>query len=133
MSDLDCPTTDPAKFAKCKCGHTAKGTKYCDIEGGDEEWVEANDLFEKYFERSYDCHSAEGFGECNNNQFYKDWKCAVAKAQLYVDLINMPSCLVDIMKTHPTYYDYYRFCHAMIGKALIIASLVVSITAFTML
>jgi len=41
MSDLDCPTTDPAIFAKCKCGHTSKGTKYCDIEGGDEEWTEA--------------------------------------------------------------------------------------------
>jgi hypothetical protein len=44
MSDLDCPTTDPAQFAKCKCGHTAKGTKYCDIEGGDDEWVEAYTL-----------------------------------------------------------------------------------------
>lgn len=41
MSDLDCPTTDPAIFAKCKCGHTSKGTKYCDIEGGDDEWTEA--------------------------------------------------------------------------------------------
>lgn len=41
MSDLDCPTTDPALFAKCKCGHTSKGTKYCDIEGGDDEWTEA--------------------------------------------------------------------------------------------
>ena len=44
MSDLDCPTTDPALFAKCKCGHTSKGTKYCDIEGGDEEWTEAYSL-----------------------------------------------------------------------------------------
>lgn len=44
MSDLDCPTTDPAIFAKCKCGHTAKGTKYCDIEGGDDEWTESYDL-----------------------------------------------------------------------------------------
>ena len=44
MSDLDCPTTDPAQFAKCKCGHTAKGTKYCDIEGGDDEWLEAYSL-----------------------------------------------------------------------------------------
>ena len=41
MSDLDCITTDPALFAKCKCGHTAKGTKYCDIEGGDDEWTES--------------------------------------------------------------------------------------------
>ncbi len=44
MSDLDCPTTDPSKYAKCRCGHTSKGTKYCDIEGGDEEWTEAYDL-----------------------------------------------------------------------------------------
>ena len=44
MSNLDCPTTDPAIFAKCVCGHTSKGTKYCDIEGGDDEWTEANDL-----------------------------------------------------------------------------------------
>jgi hypothetical protein len=41
MSDLDCPTTDPAIFAKCKCGHTSKGTKYCDVEGGDDEWTES--------------------------------------------------------------------------------------------
>ena len=41
MSDLDCPTTDPALFAKCKCGHTSKGTKYCDVEGGDDEWTDA--------------------------------------------------------------------------------------------
>ena len=40
-SDLDCPTSDPAKNAKCKCGHNAKGTKYCDIEGGDDEWADA--------------------------------------------------------------------------------------------
>jgi hypothetical protein len=44
MSDLDCPTTDPAIFAKCKCGHTSKGTKYCDVEGGDDEWTESYDL-----------------------------------------------------------------------------------------
>ena len=44
MSNLDCPTTDPSTFANCKCGHTAKGTKYCDIEGGDDEWIEANTL-----------------------------------------------------------------------------------------
>jgi hypothetical protein len=44
MSNLDCPTTDPAIFAKCVCGHTSKGTKYCDIEGGDDEWTEAYDL-----------------------------------------------------------------------------------------
>lgn len=103
MSDLDCPTTDPAIFAKCKCGHTSKGTKYCDVEGGDDEWTEAYDFvslyflkfvkFEKYFERSYDCHSAEGFGACNSNQYYNQWKCAVAKAKLYVDLINLPKCL----------------------------------------
>ena len=48
MSDLDCPTTDPAQFAKCKCGHTAKGTKYCDIEGGDDEWLEAYSLVRLY-------------------------------------------------------------------------------------
>lgn len=40
-SNLDCATTDPTKFAKCKCGHNAKGTKYCDLEGGDEEWTDA--------------------------------------------------------------------------------------------
>ena len=41
MSDLDCITTDPALFAKCKCGHTQKGTSYCDIEGGDDEWLDS--------------------------------------------------------------------------------------------
>jgi hypothetical protein len=32
------------KYASCKCGHNGKGTKYCDIEGGDDEWT---DTFEK--------------------------------------------------------------------------------------
>ena len=41
MSDLDCPTTDPVTYASCKCGHTSKGTKYCDILGGDDEWTES--------------------------------------------------------------------------------------------
>ena len=36
---LDCPTTDPDAYAECKCGYGEKGQKYCDIEGGDEEWV----------------------------------------------------------------------------------------------
>lgn len=40
-SDKDCPTTDPQKYASCKCGHNAKGTRYCDIEGGDDEWTDA--------------------------------------------------------------------------------------------
>ncbi len=44
MSKFDCPTTDPSQWAECKCGHTSKGTKYCDIEGGDDEWVEAYTL-----------------------------------------------------------------------------------------
>jgi hypothetical protein len=44
MSKFDCPTTDPSQWAKCKCGHTSKGTKYCDIEGGDDEWLEAYSL-----------------------------------------------------------------------------------------
>jgi hypothetical protein len=50
MSNLDCPTTDPAIFAKCKCGHTSKGTKYCDVEGGDDEWVEAQTLVRLSFD-----------------------------------------------------------------------------------
>ena len=48
MSDQDCPTTDPSVFAPCKCGHTAKGTKYCDILGGDDEWVASYALVSNY-------------------------------------------------------------------------------------
>jgi hypothetical protein len=40
-SDLDCPTTDSSIYAECKCGHNAKGLRYCDIEGGDQEWIDA--------------------------------------------------------------------------------------------
>lgn len=40
-SDFDCPSTDPLRFTACKCGHNDKGNKYCDIEGGDDEWAEA--------------------------------------------------------------------------------------------
>ena len=40
-SDLDCPTSDSQIYGKCKCGHNAKGLKYCDVEGGDDEWIDA--------------------------------------------------------------------------------------------
>jgi hypothetical protein len=41
LSDLDCPTTDSSTYARCKCGFSTKGTKYCDIEGGDTLWLAA--------------------------------------------------------------------------------------------
>lgn len=39
LSDADCPTSDTNTFAKCRCGFSTKGLKYCDIEGGDEAWL----------------------------------------------------------------------------------------------
>ena len=45
--------------------------------------------------------------------YFKDWRCAEAKAKLYVDLINMPSCLRDIMSVHPLYYEYSKYCNAL--------------------
>ena len=41
LSDADCPTSDTATQASCKCGFSTKGLKYCDIEGGDTEWLAA--------------------------------------------------------------------------------------------
>jgi hypothetical protein len=49
--------------------------------------------------------------------FFQDWKCAEAKAKLYVDLINMPTCMKDIMSTHPTYYDYFKYCNALLTRS----------------
>lgn len=45
--------------------------------------------------------------------YYQDWKCAEAKAKLFVDLINMPQCLRDIMSVHPLYYEYFKYCNAL--------------------
>lgn len=39
--DSDCPTNAGLYYAKCKAGFTTGGAKYCDIEGGDREWIEA--------------------------------------------------------------------------------------------
>lgn len=35
LSDADCPTSDSNTYAKCKCGFSTKGLKYCDITAGD--------------------------------------------------------------------------------------------------
>jgi hypothetical protein len=102
-------------FVDCKCGHNAKGTKYCDLGGGDDEWVEAFDAFNKYIERSQDCHASEGFGSCKNNQFFKPFKCAEIKAKLYVDLIDLPSCIKDILHVHPFFYEYSNYCFSLMG------------------
>jgi hypothetical protein len=79
-SDKDCPTTDPDAFAKCRCGFSTKGTKYCDIEGADDEWVNSVTSFQSYIENTLDCHTAEGFGICNNTAVYKTYKCAELQA-----------------------------------------------------
>lgn len=44
-SETDCPTTDSNVYASCKCGFNSKGTKYCDISAGDDEWVSAFEQF----------------------------------------------------------------------------------------
>lgn len=41
LSDADCPTSDSNTYASCKCGISTKGLKYCDIEGGDTDWLAA--------------------------------------------------------------------------------------------
>lgn len=48
LSDLDCPTSDTNTYAKCKCGYSTKGQKYCDIEGGDDLWLNAATAFTAY-------------------------------------------------------------------------------------
>ncbi len=109
-SDTDCPTTHSEIFAKCKCGHNAKGLKYCDIEGGDSEWTDAFEMFESYYERSQNCHTSEGFGPCNDNQYFVDFKCAELKAKLFVYLIEIPTCLQNLMDVHPFFYEYTMYC-----------------------
>ncbi len=104
-------------FAKCKCGHNDKGKKYCDLEGGDVEWANVFDKFKVYFERSKNCHNAEGFGGCNNNLHYKAFKCAQIKAKLYVDLVDIPPCLKKLAKVHPHFFEYSKYCLSAIpGK-----------------
>ena len=79
-TDADCPTTDKQVFAACKCGFSDTGSKFCDIEGGDDEWVAATEAFALYVETSLNCHSAEGWGECHENEYFLDWKCKEYKA-----------------------------------------------------
>lgn len=114
-TSLDCPTTDSEVFAKCLCGHGDKGLAYCDVEGGDDEWQSAFSKFKTYYENSLNCHAAEGFGPCNGNQYYNDFKCAEMKAKLYVHLIDLPDCLRALMPQHPFFAEYYKYCAGLFG------------------
>lgn len=40
-SVFDCPTNTPGQYALCRCGLSKSASKYCDIEGGDDEWIKA--------------------------------------------------------------------------------------------
>jgi hypothetical protein len=50
----------------------------------------------------------------------------VAKAKLYVDLINLPKCLQDIINVHPVYYDYYAYCNAILLKTGLLGALAIT-------
>ena len=53
--------------------------------------------FLQYIEHTYDCHDAEGFGSCRNDMYFIDYKCAEFRAKYYVELIDNPTCLTDMM------------------------------------
>ncbi len=42
-SSTDCPTSISGQYTACRCGLNNNGQKYCDAEGGDQEWVAARD------------------------------------------------------------------------------------------
>ena len=58
------------------------------------------------------CHSAENFGPCHEEALYKDWKCKEMVADLYVYMIDNPTCLPDLMKYHPVFSEYVELCNA---------------------
>ena len=74
-SDQDCPTTDSTVFAECKCGFSKEGKKYCNIEGGDDEWVKALESYKIYIDNTLNCHNSAGWDTCNHEKFFTDWKC----------------------------------------------------------
>ena len=117
QTDQDCPTSDGLVFAKCLCGVNNKGTKYCDIEGGDNEWIEAKDKFLLYNEASFNCHTAEGFGKCRaESDVFKEYKCAEFKAKNYVKLIKNPDCFKDRYYLYPEFYEYSWYCNSHLIK-----------------
>ena len=38
-TDNDCPSSRTGQYSNCRCGFNFNGSKYCDTEGGDNEWV----------------------------------------------------------------------------------------------
>eukprot|EP00347_Sterkiella_histriomuscorum_P015610 403356376 len=132
LSDADCTTSDTNSLAKCKCGFSTKGLKYCDIEGGDQQWLDAADAFSSYQDHSLNCHAAEGFGPCHENSLYLDWKCKELKAKLYVYFIDNPTCLGDLMKYHPDFAEYAELCQGVWSIGISIISIIFIVLSLTL-
>ena len=109
-SDLDCPTTDSSKYAKCKCAVSAEGKSFCDIEGGDDEWLQVMTSYENYIDFTGHCHNAAGDDSCQFEEYFKDWKCKQLKAELYVHFLDFPDCFDNLMKNHPIFAEYWHYC-----------------------
>jgi len=114
LTDNDCPTSRTGVYASCKCGYNVNGTKYCDVEGGDEEWMQAREAFVEYIQASKACHNAARWSECGNKEAYSKWRCAEYKALHYVELINNPKCLKDMYASLPGYREMNAYCKGSI-------------------
>ncbi|CAI2371396.1 unnamed protein product [Moneuplotes crassus] len=118
-TDNDCPTSDENVKAACKCGYSGDGKKYCDIEAGDTEWVDATNKFEEFFLTNLDCHTGEGFGRCGQKESqFMEYRCAEFKAKHYVELLNNPDCLKENYQNSPIFWEYSVYCSSWKGSIL---------------
>ena len=110
QANSDCPTSRTGINTTCRCGFNANGTKYCDVEGGDDEWVAARSAFQLYIDGTKNCHNAARWTECGNQELYKEWRCAEFAALYYVELLDNPTCLSEMYDSLPGFREMVMYC-----------------------
>lgn len=125
-----CPTSRTDYNAACLPAFESTASTRCDIDGGDDEWVEAREAFAEYMTLSKVCHNAARWSECGATEAYKKWRCAEIKALHYVKLINNPPVLINSYSSFPDFKEYNEYCS---GSWLRVGWTIILILFLTML
>ena len=108
IEEMLCNTSRSELEAACLTGYN--GTALCDIDGGDDEWLEAREAFAEYMAASKVCHNAARWSECGAPEEYKKWRCAEIKALHYVKLKDTGQLPKGMYSSFPDLREYAEFC-----------------------
>ena len=108
-----CSTSRNGVNAACLQSFSNNAKYRCDIDGGDDEWVEARDAFTEYMTASKVCHNAARWSECGAKEQYMKWRCAELKALHYVKLFDNPDAFREVYKYVPYFRDVEYFCDGL--------------------